>query len=298
MPEGGQPLSYYTNLQKAVDYVEQNLDGDIELTQAAKIAGYSIPHFYRVFYAIIGYSVMEYARRRRLSNAKYDLINTNQSITNIAFKNGFKSHEVFTRTFKSAYGVSPKDFRKISVELSLYEKINLLSRAREKNQVLLKPEIIRKEELQLLGIVNHINRAESIKYGLKLKTQAKFLSMADSIENRINSDIFYAVYDYVAENVFKEDEDINFNYYSCAEVSGYTTFPDGMVKKIIPASKYAVFNYNISNGTLNGENIDMPVYRYIDGVWLPSSGFEMSDNPDFEIVNKNENQVLYHISLN
>jgi DNA gyrase inhibitor GyrI len=71
-----------------------------------------------------------------------------------------------------------------------------------------------------------------------------------------------------------------------------------MVKKVIPASRYAVFNYNISNGTLNNTKIEMPVYRYIDGVWLPNSGIEMSDNPDFEIVNKNENQVLYHISLN
>jgi len=290
-------LSYYNNLQKAIDYVEQNLNGDIELTQAAKIAGYSVPHFYRVFYAIVGCSVIEYARRRRLSNAKFDLINSTQNITDIAFKSGFKSHEVFTRTFKSACGVSPKDFRKISVELNLYERINLVNRAKEKRELLIQPEIVFKKEIQLLGIVNHVNRAESIKHGLKLKTQAKFLPMADSIENRINPDIFYTVYDYAAENLNKADEDINFNYYSCAEVSCYTAIPDGMVKKVIPASKYAVFNYNISNGKLNNEKLDMSVYRYIDGVWLPNSDFEMSDNPDFEVVNKNENQVLYHISL-
>jgi len=290
-------LSYYNNLQKVIDYVEQNLNGDIELTRAAKIAGYSVPHFYRVFYAIVGCSVMEYARRRRLSNAKYDLINTNQNITDIAFKSGFNSHEVFTRTFKSAYGVSPKDFRKISVELNLYEKVNLADKAKEKRKLLIQPEITFKDEIQLLGIVNRVNRAESIKHGLKLKTQAKFLPMAAAIGNKINPDVFYTVYDYAAENLYKADEDINFNYYCCAEVSDYTEIPEGMVKKIIPASKYAVFTYSISSGKLNDEKLDISVYKYIDGVWLPNSGFEMSDNPDFEIVDKNENQVLYHISL-
>lgn len=290
-------MSYYTNLQKAIDYVEQNLNSDIKLTQAAKIAGYSIPHFYRVFDAIIGGSIMEYVRQRRLSNSKYDLINSNLSITEIAFKNGFKSHEVFTRTFKSSFGVSPKDFRKISVELAPYERINLLDRSREIHQAFIDPEIVYKEAFQLLGIVSYINRAESIKHGLKLKTQAKFLLIAGSIESRVNPDIFYAIYDYAAENLLKEDEDINFNYYCCAEVSDYTTVPDGMVKKIIPASKYAVFNYNIGNGTLNGVKLDMPIYRYIDGIWLPNSGMRMSDSPDIEIINKRENQVLYHISL-
>jgi len=290
-------LSYFYNLQKAIDYVEQNLNSDIELTQVVKTAGYSIPHFYRVFNAIVGCSVIEYVRRRRLSNAKYDLVNSNKSITDIAFKNGFKSHEVFTRTFKSAYGVAPKDFRKISVELDLYEKVNLINKATESNQQFMQPLIVYKDELRLLGIVNHINRAESIKHGLKLKAQAKFLSMVDKIENRITPDIFYAVYDYPAENLLKADGDINFNYYCCAEVSEYATIPDGMVKKIVPASKYAVFNYCIATDTLNDEQIGMPVYRYIDGVWLPNSGFEMSDNPHFEIINKCENEVLYHIAL-
>ena len=290
-------MDYFTNLQKVIDYIEQNLNENINLTKAIKESGYSIPHFYRVFNAVMGYSINQYIRKRRLSNAKFDLKNTNLKITEIAFNNGFESHEVFTRTFKNTYGVSPRDFRKISIELNLFEKINFLHEKNEPDLSLIKPEIVVKEKFLLLGIMNHVNRAEAIKYGLKLRTQAKFLPMIKNISNQKNPDVFYAVYDYAAENVLKADEDINFNYYCCVEISDITNIPSGMIVKTIPSSKYAVFYYNIKNDTLNDVNVGMPIYRYIDGVWLPNSGYEMTDNPSFEIVDISKNQVLYYISI-
>ena len=70
-----------------------------------------------------------------------------------------------------------------------------------------------------------------------------------------------------------------------------------MVKKILPQGKYAVFNYDIQDNTLNGEKLNQPVYDYIDGIWLPGSGFELAETSDYEIMNENENRIDYYISI-
>ena len=37
------------SLQKAMDYIEKNLTGDISYYDIAREAGISVPHFYRLF---------------------------------------------------------------------------------------------------------------------------------------------------------------------------------------------------------------------------------------------------------
>jgi transcriptional regulator GlxA family with amidase domain len=52
--EKEEKMGYYENLQKAVDFMEANLKSDITLYEVASRAGYSLPHFYRVFTATPG----------------------------------------------------------------------------------------------------------------------------------------------------------------------------------------------------------------------------------------------------
>lgn len=290
-------LSYYINLQKAIDYIEDNLESDVELEQIAKVAGYSISHFYRVFGAIVGCSVKEYVRRRKLSKAVFDVVTTKRSITEIAFEYGFESHEVFTRTFKLAYGAPPISFRKAHVEPKLFEKANLLSINNESRMIKLKPEIICKDEKLLLGINRKINQSENIKHGLLSKVKNEFMKMVNILENRVNAEVYYAAYDYDPVDINKEDEEINYTYYYCVEVSKCDTIPEGMVKKVIPQAKYAVFTYDTRNDTLNGEKLAQSVYDYIDGIWLPNSGFELAETSDYEVINEKENRIDYYISI-
>lgn len=295
--KGGRILSYYINLQKSINYIESNLKSNIELEQIAKVAGYSIPHFYRVFSAIVGCPVKEYVRKRKLSNAMVDVLTSKHSITEIAFEYGFESHEVFTRSFKLAYGAPPSSFRKTQVEPKLYEKINLLSKNNKDGVIILRPEIICKDERLLLGIARKINQSENIKDDLLLKVKNEFMEMVNTIENRVNTEFYYAAYDYNPEDIIKEDDEINYTYFYCVEVSEYKNIPDGMVKKVLPQGKYAVFNYDCKNNTLNGESLSQSVYDYIDGIWLPNSGLELAETPDYEVINENENCINYYISI-
>ncbi|WP_026477467.1 AraC family transcriptional regulator [Alkaliphilus transvaalensis] len=290
-------MSYYVNLQKSIDYIERNLKNNVSLEQISKVAGYSIPHFYRVFSAIVGCPIKEYVRKRKLSEAMFDIVTSKRSIIEIAFQYGFESHEAFTRSFKLAYGMPPSGFRKLKIEPILYEKVNLLCKDNEGEGVILKPEIICKEERRLLGIARKINQEENIKFELLVKVKNQFMEMVRTIEKRVNNETYYAVYDYNSDDIGKVDDEINYTYFYCVEVLEYENIPTGMVKKILPQGKYAVFSYDTKNNTLNGEILSQSVYDYIDGLWLPNSGFQLAETPDYEIIYENENLVDYYISI-
>jgi hypothetical protein len=116
----------------------------------------------------------------------FDVATTESSITEIAFKNGFESREVFTGTFKSIYDAPPSSFRKIHMEPRVFEKINFLSKSREDRVMILKPEIIFINGKLFLSIARKINQSENIKYELLNMVRKEFKEMSKFIENRIN----------------------------------------------------------------------------------------------------------------
>ena len=62
-------MNWIQGLQRAIDYVEANLAGEIDMEEAAKQAYASPFHFQRVFGILCGYSLGDYIRMRRLSLA-------------------------------------------------------------------------------------------------------------------------------------------------------------------------------------------------------------------------------------
>ncbi len=288
-------MNYYHNMQLAIDYIEDHLKEHITLEDVAKSSNYSVAHIYRIFSAMTGYSVMSYVRKRRLSNALYDLVTTSKSVTEIAFEYGYESHEVFTRTFKKAYGQPPRKMRKALVEPILFEKINLLSTT-HKGDKILKAEIICKDSMTLLCIKKHILGPEAEKNSLIQETRKEAKDAVQGLSNRLNEN-YYAAYDYIVSDLEKDDDDLDYYYYYGIEVSDSKNVPDGMVTKVIPKGKYAVFNYDVKNNTLNDLKLEMSVYDYIDGVWLPESGFKLSDESDYEVIDIEQQVIEYYISV-
>lgn len=118
-------MNYINELKKAIDYIEDNLDKDINFEIVAKEVGMSAFYFHRIFSAIIGISPTAYIRNRRLTVAAQDISKNNENIVDIAFKYGFESHEAFSRAFKNFHGVVPKMAKTNGNEFKNFSKANL-----------------------------------------------------------------------------------------------------------------------------------------------------------------------------
>ena len=120
-------MNYYEQIQKSIDFIERNLEESIDISMAANEAYMSQSNYYRLFFAMVGYSVKEYIRKRRISKAAQELRNSNISIMDIAVKYDFDSRDSFSRTFKRITRFLPSQYRQ---EGSVYtfERIDLMEK--------------------------------------------------------------------------------------------------------------------------------------------------------------------------
>ena len=81
-------MDWLTGLNQALDYIENNLENDIDYNQAAKIACCSTYHFQRMFAFIANVSLSEYIRRRRLTLAAFELQNSDTKIIDVTLNMG------------------------------------------------------------------------------------------------------------------------------------------------------------------------------------------------------------------
>ncbi|MGC9461109.1 helix-turn-helix domain-containing protein [Vibrio genomosp. F10] len=99
-------------LEKALLFIEQNIEEKISADQIAQHATLSIFHFQRLFSAYLGESVSQYLLHRRLELAAKTLSEQpNLGIIEIALKSGFETHSAFSRAFRQHFHVSPSEFR-------------------------------------------------------------------------------------------------------------------------------------------------------------------------------------------
>ncbi|MDE7361567.1 MAG: helix-turn-helix domain-containing protein [Oscillospiraceae bacterium] len=102
------------NIIKAgIVYIEQNLKTDITPEELARMAGYSVWHYQRLFAQVVGVPLAAYTNRRRLDRALSE-IGSGRKAIDAAMEYGFDSYAGFYKAFLRMYGCSPKKY------LSLY----------------------------------------------------------------------------------------------------------------------------------------------------------------------------------
>ncbi len=111
--QGGSALGDEQMIQRAVEWIEVNLERNIQLADVASFAGYSKFHFHRLFQSVLNMSVDQYIRTRRLAAAAVLLIHSDERILDIAFYASFNSQEAFSRAFKKTYRLAPGEYRRI-----------------------------------------------------------------------------------------------------------------------------------------------------------------------------------------
>jgi AraC-like DNA-binding protein len=98
-------------LLKAKELLYLHAMKNLSLEEISAGAGISKYHFIRLFKTVFGISPYQYQIRRRLENAKIELLN-GVSILDTAFAHGYADLATFSKAFKQAFGQSPSQFMK------------------------------------------------------------------------------------------------------------------------------------------------------------------------------------------
>lgn len=97
---------------QAIAYLERHFDEPVTLEQLAELAGMAKRSFQRDFRTATGLSPIAYLLRLRIRRAAELLRSEDLTISEIGFRVGFDDSNYFSRQFRAAMGVSPREYRK------------------------------------------------------------------------------------------------------------------------------------------------------------------------------------------
>ena len=99
-------------IRDVISYVEEHFREPIPLQDIAGYLGLGREYFCRFFKKNMGISFLEYVNEIRVSHIYYDLVHTDQPISELIEENGFTNQKLFNKTFKRIYGKTPSAIRK------------------------------------------------------------------------------------------------------------------------------------------------------------------------------------------
>jgi len=253
-----------TPIGKALWYVESHFAGEISLDQVAAAGGVSRYYLSRAFAEATGFPVMQYVRARRLSEAARALAAGAPDILSVALATGYGSHEAFTRAFRDRFGVTPEAVRaeRNVATLSLVEPIKM----DESMLTTLEPPRFENGKTLLIAGLSERYDCDSSK-AIPAQWQ-RFMPYIGNIPGQIGR-MAYGV-------CCNSDEEGNFDYICGVEVADFSELPPELARLRIPARRYAVFTHRDHISTIRR------TVNTIWNKWLPESGYEVADAPDFE----------------
>lgn len=280
---------YEKRINTAIEYIENNLSGNISLNKLAEIACFSPFHFHRVFHALTGESPADFVRRLRLEFAANCLIyNPLLAITEVAYKCGLSSPAIFSRLFKERFGKTPREWR--------FDKNS------KKNQIKSKKKKAISDP-SWYNLIRELQKTEPVgnKKFAKVKVELRNvptmrIACVKHIKGYEDSEGIRSAYErlfhwagtkgYIANNTkvigmsFDNPSITPKNkcrYKACITVSQEAKPEGGVSITETHAGIYAVARFK--------GNVDIfrNAYDYMFNTWLPKSGYQFDDFTCFEI---------------
>lgn len=289
---------YISRINKVIDYIQNNLDAQLDLDTLANVAHFSKFHFHRIFSVMVGETLNSYINRMRIEKAASLLIvNSNMSITEVAFNYGYSGSAQFSRAFNKHFGMSASEYRNEGYKKSKIRKI-------ESNIGKLKGKDSKAGNINPL----YFDDAISIKIkGIKMKVKVKKLDDMTVAyirhigpyagDSNLFGELFNKLYKWAGPRdlVNPPDTKTMSIYYDDPKITDESklrmdvclTIPENaevsgeIGKMVITGGKYAVGRFE-----LNADEYSA-AWSKLMGEWFPESGYVPDDKPSFEMYQNN-----------
>ena len=97
---------------EAIDYIESRLLEPVRLSEAAESARLSPAYFSRLFRATFNTSPRRWILEERIRHAAQWMSDSELNVSEVAYRLGYENPHLFSRQFKSVFGMSPKAYRR------------------------------------------------------------------------------------------------------------------------------------------------------------------------------------------
>ncbi len=253
------------SIQKAINYIENNLLDDLDYNNVAKEVNVSSYHFQRIFHILSGLTLGEYIRNRRLSLAAYELQTGECKIINIAMKYGYETPESFSRAFERFHGVLPSVAKEMGANLKTFSRLSI--------KVILEGGSIMDYRIEKMDGFKMLGKAEK---------QLVNNVQADKFWDRCIVDGTLDILTQYSTSLEKEHigfadgssfDGESYLYYIATPYNGEFV-PDGYIIKELPAHTWIKFRC-VSFGVK--DTADVELWRKIYSEFFPTSDYEPAE---------------------
>lgn len=271
-------IGWIEGIQRAIEYIEENLTNEVSIHEIAEKACVSAFHFQRIFNTLCGFTVGEYIRNRRLSIAAQELTKADAKVIDVAIKYCYDSPDSFTRAFTRFHGIPPS--------MAKLKGANLKSFARVKIKLILEGgtmleyKIVEKAQFTVMGKVRSFD------------TDTSYAEIPRFWEEHNQSEekkIICGMY-----GVCMDLDGKKFDYMIADNYLPWNEIPEGFETRVIPAGTWAVFP---CRGPMPKALQD--VNTKIWSEWLPScKEYKLAGNYNIEMYTPpTENPADYYCEI-
>ncbi|MBY0424093.1 MAG: AraC family transcriptional regulator [Cytophagales bacterium] len=258
---------YLESLNRAIQFIEGNLNKRILLKDIAQEAYLSEYHFHRIFKSMTGETVKDFIMRLRMEGSAIRLKHSKDDIGQIGHDFGFENHETYTRAFKRYFDVTPQDYRDSIHEFSHQKQNEFQQRAISLPTLQVEEPTIQYLSDMNLAYIRHTGSYNQVGASF----QRLMIWAAAHLVLKWKPTTLGIVYD---NPDLTEEDKIRFD--SCVLVNKAIQ-PKGEIGfKRISGGKFAVFRYRGAYDNFYS------VYDYIYSVCLFERGWELADKPALE----------------
>lgn len=217
-------MNILNELNEACNYIENNIENEIDIKEIARITNQSTDSINRFFVSMLGITIKEYIRKRRLSLAVYDLQNSDEKITDIAFKYGFNSYDSFCKAFLNQHHVTPTQAKNPSCEVNIFPPATFEINVNGAQKI--KFKICDLKEFEVYGISKNFNCQSSDRFKQEKEMWSNDYKHYPEKICQGYDGIWYGIFENGKYSIARKKEDVGL---------------DGLEKIKIKSGKYAVF---------------------------------------------------------